>query len=585
LAETAPRGALEQLGSFERTFWLSNVIEMCERLSYYGLRVVLPIYMLLAVEQGGPQFTNIQKGEIYAIWAAIQSFVPVFSGGYADRFGFKPTIAASVLINVSGFLTMAYAMEIASWMTGGASVGAAGHPAVYNAFLAGACLLALGTAVFKPGIQGLIASQITEETGSFAWGIFYQVVNIGGFLGPYMAGVMRLLEWRYVFFACAGIACLNLIWLLFVKEPARKTDGGPGLSLFEFGMVAIRGMGGILEPRLFGFLAIFSGFWSMFYQLYDMLPIYIDDWVDSTAVYQALVVPIFALFGSTPPEAWHGNVSQEHMINVNSLMIMTTVSGVGYLSGRFRSMTNMSVGIAISACGILLLDTNSGWRILMAIVVFSLGEMLASPTKMRYVADLATPEKKALYLGYVNATVGIGWTIGSWIAGPLYEATGDKVALARKYLETTVGQDHATVAAIPKSEVITRLGEAVGKDAAGVRDLLWSVSEPATVWYRFAEIGLVSMVGMFAFDRLTRAKLAQEQEALVVLIGVVTGLCYGPGWGALFAAMAAGRLVLARAMGVGDGPDLWRPGAWTMGVVFACAAVYKAAIYGGLYTP
>jgi dipeptide/tripeptide permease len=570
--QTAPRSAWSQLGSFSAAFWMSNVIEMCERLSYYGLRVVLPIYMLLAVEEGGPQFTNIQKGEIYAIWAAIQSFVPVFSGGYADRFGYRATVAVSVIINICGFITMAYAQEIAAAMSGGASTGVAGHPALYNAFLAGACMLACGTAIFKPGIQGLIASQITAETGSFAWSIFYQVVNIGGFLGPYLAGVMRLLAWRYVFFACAAIASLNLVWLLFIKEPERERRSA---DLRELGMVAVRGIGGIMEPRLFAFLAIFSGFWAMFYQLYDLLPNFIDDWVDSSAIYQGLVVPLFAFFGSTPPEAWGGNVSQEHMININSLMIMTTVSAIGYFAGRFRSMTNMTVGIVISAAGILMLNTNQGTGILLAIVVFSIGEMLASPTKMRYVADLATPDKKALYLGYVNATVGIGWTIGSWIAGPMYEQTGDKVALARRYLEETVGLDAATVKALPKSEVITRLGTELGKSSDQVRDLLWSVSAPSTVWFTFAQIGLTSMVGMIIFDQITRRKLAQEEPVLIGMVALISTLCYGPFYGAMFAGLMIVRMVAEKALRVSGSEDAWQPGAIAMGLAIGGGIVWK----------
>jgi predicted MFS family arabinose efflux permease len=433
-------------------------------------------------------------------------------------------------------------------------------------------MLACGTAIFKPGIQGLIASQITAETGSFAWSIFYQVVNIGGFLGPYLAGVMRLLAWRYVFFACAAIASLNLVWLLFIKEPERERRSA---DLRELGMVAVRGIGGIMEPRLFAFLAIFSGFWAMFYQLYDLLPNFIDDWVDSSAIYQGLVVPLFAFFGSTPPEAWGGNVSQEHMININSLMIMTTVSAIGYFAGRFRSMTNMTVGIVISAAGILMLNTNQGTGILLAIVVFSIGEMLASPTKMRYVADLATPDKKALYLGYVNATVGIGWTIGSWIAGPMYEQTGDKVALARRYLEETVGLDAATVKALPKSEVITRLGTELGKSSDQVRDLLWSVSAPSTVWFTFAQIGLTSMVGMIIFDQITRRKLAQEEPVLIGMVALISTLCYGPFYGAMFAGLMIVRMVAEKALRVSGSEDAWQPGAIAMGLAIGGGIVWK----------
>ncbi|MEM7235494.1 MAG: hypothetical protein AAF517_25195 [Planctomycetota bacterium] len=63
-------------------------------------------------------------------------------------------------------------------------------------------LLALGTAVFKPGVQGLIAVRLPDKSSSLGWGLFYQVVNIGGFLGPLVAGYLRVLAWEHVFLTC-----------------------------------------------------------------------------------------------------------------------------------------------------------------------------------------------------------------------------------------------------------------------------------------------------------------------------------------------------------------------------------------------
>ena len=159
-------GLKDQLKTFNRVFWIGNAIEMVERLAYYGLRVVVPLYIVLAIEEGGPQFSQTQKGTIFAIWAAIQSFVPILTGGYADKFGYKLTVAVSTVIKIAGYLGMAYAMEIASMVSGGASDGVPGHSTTLLCFTVGAGLLALGTAVFKPGIQGIIALQLKESNAT-----------------------------------------------------------------------------------------------------------------------------------------------------------------------------------------------------------------------------------------------------------------------------------------------------------------------------------------------------------------------------------------------------------------------------------
>ncbi len=49
------------------------------------MRAVIAIYMVLPRELGGPQFTHIQKANIFAAWASVQSVLPVFTGGFADR--------------------------------------------------------------------------------------------------------------------------------------------------------------------------------------------------------------------------------------------------------------------------------------------------------------------------------------------------------------------------------------------------------------------------------------------------------------------------------------------------------------------
>ncbi len=514
-----------QLASFSGVFWISNTMEMLERLAYYGLRTVLPIYMVLSLEEGGPQFDHVQKGMIYAWWAAVQSGVPVFTGGYADRYGYKLTVAISIAIKIAGYLVMAYAVPMAAMVSGGESATVPGHSATFTIFTLGAMLLALGTAVFKPGLQGIIGTQLNKENGSVGWSVFYQLVNVGGFLGPFLAGYMRLLDWQWVFISCAVIVALNYVFLFVFAEPEKphveQTTGVMG-ALKVLWQSAI----GICEPRLMGFLVIFSGFWAMFHQLFDLLPNYIDDWVDSSMVANAVAKPIL---GELPVE-WGGNLPQEYMINLNAGMCMLLAFLIGYLTGKIRSMTAMISGIIVAAGAIYSLGlTTNGWFILLAIAMFSLGELMSSPTKMRYFNNIAPPGKKGLYLGYINATGGIGWALGSVIAGSMYEEGGDKVVLARKYLTEELGQSADAVQAMEKTSVLPELMRLTELDGGGVRELLYTTYNPGFVWTHFALIGLVSMVGLIAYDRITQAKASWETPALVVMTTLIAGWTYAGG--------------------------------------------------------
>ena len=204
MSDSKPTPSLtQQLTGLDNRFWIVNVMEMFERLAYYGVRAVVAIYMVLPESQGGPEFTHVQKGAIFAWWAGVQSVLPMFTGGFADRYGHKNTISIAIILKCIGYALMAYRMD-------------------YAGFFWGCIFLAAGTAIFKPGVQGTLAATLKESNASVGWGIFYQLVNIGGFLGPVIAGVLRLLAWKYVFLACAAIVCVNFLWLPFYKDPTQK---------------------------------------------------------------------------------------------------------------------------------------------------------------------------------------------------------------------------------------------------------------------------------------------------------------------------------------------------------------------------
>lgn len=500
-AEKAP--FFTQLRSFGGIYWTANWMELVERFAYYGVRTVLPVFMVLAISDGGPELTHVQKGTIYSIWALVQSFVPIFTGGFADRYGFKINIAISTVLKIIGYLLMGYCIHLAVSVAGTplAEARAAGTDLTYEIFFAGAMLLALGTAIFKPGLQGLIAHQMPKESSSLGWALFYQMVNIGGFIGPLVAGYLRVLSWENVFLACSIGIALNFAPLFLFREPARRE--GPGATRPGFVSVLVDAVKGLLEPRLFFFTIAFAGFWLMFYQLFDILPNYIDDWVDSRAARDALVS---ITWEGAVPSVNGGNLTQEWMINFNALLISFFAFLVGFLTGRIRSLTAIVVGIGISAVAIYALGMSmSGWWILGAIALFSLGEMMASPTKMRYLASIAPPGKEGQYMGYVNMTVGIGWSIGSIVAGEMYQEGGDKIVLASRYLREHAGVSAETVAALGRGEVMEFFERTVGVDAWGARDLLFRTYEPYAMWLVFMLIGVGSMLLLVVYDRVTRA--------------------------------------------------------------------------------
>ena len=109
---------ITQFKSLSQIFWLAGWIEIVERFAYFGARVALPVFMVSAIGSGGPELTQIEKGQIFGIWAVVQSFVPILSGGFADRYGYKVNIAISTFLKLLGYIVMAFCIPLTELIAG-----------------------------------------------------------------------------------------------------------------------------------------------------------------------------------------------------------------------------------------------------------------------------------------------------------------------------------------------------------------------------------------------------------------------------------------------------------------------------------
>jgi dipeptide/tripeptide permease len=477
--------------SFGRPFWAANIMEIVERFAYYGVRVVVPIYIASSQDPAGLHFTNNEKGTIFLWWATMQTILPLFTGGFADKYGRKPTIAVSIAIKISGYLLMA--TQRSFW-----------------GFLFGCMVLATGTAVFKPGVQGTLVRGTTRENSSVGWGIFYQVVNIGGWLGPPLAGYLHGKSWAWVFYGCAIIVSLNFFMLLTYRDPVdpppAETDAKKEPTMASrspLQVLTYSVLNFFTRPRLLVFVLIVSGFWLMFMQLYDSLPNFIEEWTDSTALVASLPPSIAAHVASATPRGVQ--LRQEWMINLDSTLIVLFMIPIAYVNGRLRRLVSIVVGTLIASFGLLLAGiTPSGALCLAGIAVFAVGEMVASPKVNEYMGVIAPRGEEALYMGYANIPVAVGWIFGSKIAGSLYDGIADKANLAKRYLLENNLLGESAVNALKRDELVPELQRLTGLDPRAVTDLLWHRYSPQNFWWFFVAIGVLSAGGMIIYSRVAR---------------------------------------------------------------------------------
>ncbi len=471
----------QQMTSFPSTFWVVNAIELVERFSFYGVRTIAALYIVTEAEKGGLALSNTDKGVFFGVWSLIQCLLPMFTGGFADRYGYRLSLMVAFGVNIVGYGLMGFAT---GWWS----------------FMLACCLIATGTAIFKPPLHGTLAHCVNERNSSVGWGMFYQVVNIGGFIGPMVCGYLRLLEWRYAFFAAAGIIVVNItITLLFLKDYAKGGETQAGDKRKGAGQVFAESLGVLKDFRFVVFLAIFSGFWFMFMQLFDQLSIFIDQWVDSNDIATFLASVTGWEFFQTMA-ADHGQVNPEWIVNVDAGSIIILVLLISYITGKFRPISAMIVGMFISCAGLLMSGTmTTGWLCVLGIVVFAVGEMACSPKFSEYIGLMAPPEKKALYMGYSNIPFAVGWSGANFIGGPLYDRLSDKHELARRYLVDELGHAADAVEQLSKGEVVPTIANALSQSELAVQKMLWSHYTPQTFWYICMGIGLLSTFAMVGY--------------------------------------------------------------------------------------
>ena len=115
-----------------QNYWMCAWVEMLERLAYYTVRPVAGIYIMQADDPGGLHLTADDRALIFMIWAFVASLLPIFTGGIADRYGYKPTLVIALVGNMAGYVLMAML------------------PSKYG-YLLGVLVLAGGTAFLRGG--------------------------------------------------------------------------------------------------------------------------------------------------------------------------------------------------------------------------------------------------------------------------------------------------------------------------------------------------------------------------------------------------------------------------------------------------
>ncbi len=372
---------------FERPFWVANISELFERLSYYAAFASLARYLHETLNFGVKQ-----AGSLTGLFGGLVWFLAAFGGTLADRLGFRRS------------LSLAYFILSCSYFLLG-SLGAPWLAPVRTAMPLGVLvtivlmLPALGIALVKPCVVGTTARASKENVRSIGYSIYYTLVNIGGAAGPYVASwVHQHISVENVFrVAALSVFAMFFAVLLLFKEP-RRSDEAQTVNLAQ---AAKNFVTVISNPRFMIFLLIFSGYWIVYWQEFIILPLYIHDYINPKTDTELILV--------TGP------------LTVISLQML-----VSFLTQRIPAFSAITLGTLISGLAwvILIIHPTVPMAILTLFTV-SLGEITQSPRYYEYISRLAPSGQQGTYMGFAFLPIGIGSLIGGWFGGVLIHHFGE----------------------------------------------------------------------------------------------------------------------------------------------------------------
>jgi len=389
--------------NFHPSFWTANLTELFERGAYYAMASFVVLYL------GQLGLGDYWPSNLNGILWALVYFLPILSGTIADQIGFKKALLISFVFLAAGYFIMGYpvwfggqllSQTVESNMTAGAGV--------LLPVLLAIIFIGIGASIVKPCISGTVQKTAGAKV-TLGFGIFYMVINIGSLIGRGVSYVMRKqFDLSYIFAVAVVFSIIAFFTVLFFY---RDTEDDSGISnavekTKKSVLKILADMILVLKNLRFAlFLLVSSGFFFIYSQVYNVLPLYLkkavelDPAVDLITMANPFVIVFFQLlitkkFGRMKP--------------VNSIIVGIIIISISmainlipiFMSGGIRELSFIDV-IPMGTLFIIL-----------TVGLIAFGELFTSARTFEYIGALSPKGQEGLFLGYANLPIAIGSLVG-----------------------------------------------------------------------------------------------------------------------------------------------------------------------------
>lgn len=418
-------------------------VEMWERFSFYGMQGILLIYLYYSVTDGGLGLDKAVAGGIVGAYGGSVYLSTILGAWVADRIlGSERTLFYSAIVIMAGHIALAL-------LPGAAGVAV------------GLILVAVGSGGLKANATSVVGTLYSAEDPrrDAGFSLFYLGINLGGFFGPIVTGLLQSTLGFHVGFGIAAVGmAAGLVQYSFGRRglpaPARRVanplprnkyvtavllaiaaivvlvvlvltgviraDNLATVVIIAATVAAIAYFAVILtsrridateRSRVWGFLPLFItsvAFWSLYQQQFTVLTVYSDARLNRD------------LFGFTMPVSWVQSINPIFIIVLSGVFaaIWTKLG-----SRQPSTPVKFALGAAVMGAAFLLFlpfaNGPANSTPLLAIIgilfVFTVAELLLSPIGLSAATKLAPAAFHTQMVALFFLSVSLGTAISGWL--------------------------------------------------------------------------------------------------------------------------------------------------------------------------
>ncbi|MFI7428343.1 MDR family MFS transporter [Micromonospora sp. NPDC049836] len=361
-------------GGLPRAFWYLWTGTLINRLGSFVL-VFLAIY--LTQERG---FSASAAGLVIGLWGVGGAVGTTVGGTLADRWGRRPTLLTAHL----GAATMMLALGLARPLW---------------AVALGALLLGMFAEAARPAFGAMMIDVVPEKDRLRAFSLNYWAINLGFACAAVLAGFAAQAGYLLLFVVDAATTLVTALIIFTRVRETRSVAAGPARSDGRAPAGVLRT---ILNDRVYlGFVALNLFAALVFLQHISMLPIAMGDSGLSPATYGSVI----ALNGV--------------LIVVGQLFVPRLIKGRSRSHVLALAALVMGVGFGLTAFA------HAAWFYGLTVLVWTVGEMLNSPSNSTLIAELSPAELRGRYQGVFSLSWQVAGAAAPVLGGLVREHAGN----------------------------------------------------------------------------------------------------------------------------------------------------------------